>query len=146
MQVIYGTAGVGKTQLALEYAYRHREHYSTIGWLPASRAERAGDSLPTLGITIQPLDPGGPRKGDAANRAAGTCARSDWLLIFDDAPGPEAIAPYLPGGNGHVLVTSRNTGWQAFGMPFLFACWNAARSREFLRRGNVTETPAATLA
>ena len=35
-----------------------------------------------------------------------------WLLIFDNAPGPEAVAGFLPpGGEGRVLITSQNALW-----------------------------------
>ena len=31
-----------------------------------------------------------------------------WLLVFDDAEEPEVLAPFLPTGSGHILITSRN--------------------------------------
>ena len=33
--------------------------------------------------------------------------RGRWLLVFDNAEGPGDITPWLPGGGGHVLITSR---------------------------------------
>ncbi len=36
----------------------------------------------------------------------------DWLLVFDSAPRPQALADYLPrGGGGHVVITSRDQNW-----------------------------------
>ena len=44
--------------------------------------------------------------------------RSGWLLIFDNAPDPAAVAEFLPGaGGGHVLVTSRDSAWQGIADP-----------------------------
>ena len=37
--------------------------------------------------------------------------RSRWLLVFDNAGDPADVAPWLPGGGGHVLITSRERGW-----------------------------------
>jgi len=34
---------------------------------------------------------------------------------FDNAERPQDLAPYLPGGAGHVLATSRRPGWGALG-------------------------------
>ena len=36
--------------------------------------------------------------------------RRRWLLVFDNALGPQDIAEWLPGGGGHGLVTSRAAG------------------------------------
>jgi len=36
------------------------------------------------------------------------------VLIFDNAEDPAALAEYLPGGGGHVVITSRNPGWQSW--------------------------------
>jgi hypothetical protein len=41
--------------------------------------------------------------------------RTRWLLVFDNAERPGDIAPCQPGGDGHVLVTSRAPGWGALG-------------------------------
>src|SRR5579871_4678215 len=38
VQVICGAGGVGKTQLAMEYAYRHANQYRLIWWLPSAEA------------------------------------------------------------------------------------------------------------
>jgi len=39
-------------------------------------------------------------------------AAAGWLLVFDNAPGPEAVVGLVPSvGNGRVLITSRNALW-----------------------------------
>ena len=37
--------------------------------------------------------------------------RSRWLLVFDNAENPGDVTTWLPGGNGHVLITTREQGW-----------------------------------
>jgi hypothetical protein len=43
--------------------------------------------------------------------------RDRWLLIFDNAVQPEDVSPWLPGGAGHVLITSRLQGWDEIAVP-----------------------------
>ena len=40
-----------------------------------------------------------------------------WLLIFDNAEDPEDLAPFLPTGSGHILITSRNQAWTRHAEP-----------------------------
>lgn len=148
VQVIYGTAGIGKTQLALEYAYRHRDRYRTIGWLPSAEPNTLAVHFRRLAQSLNALDFDATAEEIKAAVHRELRKRSDWLLIFDDAPDADAITPYLPGGDGHVLVTSRNSGWHQFGMPFCLRVLERVESREFLRRriGATNDLPAVTLA
>ena len=43
--------------------------------------------------------------------------RGRWLLIFDNAETPADIAPWLPGGDGQVLITSRARAWAELAAP-----------------------------
>jgi tetratricopeptide (TPR) repeat protein len=43
--------------------------------------------------------------------------RDRWLLVFDNAEDPGALARSLPGGGGHVVITSRNPGWHEPATP-----------------------------
>jgi hypothetical protein len=43
--------------------------------------------------------------------------RGRWLLVFDNAESPDDIRPWLPGGGGHVLITSREHRWAELAAP-----------------------------
>ncbi|KAF5621060.1 eukaryotic translation initiation factor 3 [Fusarium tjaetaba] len=43
--VLYGTGGMGKTQIALEYAHRTRRKYSSIFWIDGARNDTAAESV-----------------------------------------------------------------------------------------------------
>jgi hypothetical protein len=43
--------------------------------------------------------------------------RGSWLLVFDNAMDPEDITDWLPGGIGHVLITSRTQAWRQVAVP-----------------------------
>ncbi|MFI6070545.1 FxSxx-COOH system tetratricopeptide repeat protein [Actinoplanes sp. NPDC051343] len=108
---LQGMGGVGKTQLALEYAYRYRAAYDVVAWLNADSEESLESSLHDLGemLGLQSEQVG----ADYARAVVQELSRDKrrWLLIFDNADEPEAIRIYLPHGPGHVLITSRNTSW-----------------------------------
>lgn len=43
-------------------------------------------------------------------------SNGDWLLVLDNVPSMDAVADLIPeGGPGHVIVTSRNRGWERLG-------------------------------
>ena len=108
-----GMGGVGKTQLALEYAYRHAGDFDLVWWL---RAEEPATLLEDYAALAGPLGLAQAGESELAAVAAAVCqelARRDrWLLVFDNANAPDEIEPLLPrGGGGRVLITSRNPSW-----------------------------------
>jgi hypothetical protein len=111
-RALYGLGGVGKTQVALEYAHRYQADYDLIWWIPAEQPQAISLALADLAERL------GIQAGDNAAEAAKAALewlRRDtlgrWLLIFDNAGDPSDLEPYLPAGSGHVLITSRNHGW-----------------------------------
>src|SRR5262249_628041 len=50
---LHGLGGIGKTQLALEYAYRHALEYSAVFWVEAETSEAAISSLQHLADVLQ---------------------------------------------------------------------------------------------
>jgi tetratricopeptide (TPR) repeat protein len=111
-QALYGLGGVGKTQLALEYAHRFMADYDLVWWVPSERAEETSGALADLarkmGLKVS------DNVAEAAEAALEELRRDTtphWLLIFDNADDPKQLEPYLPTGSGHVLITSRNQAW-----------------------------------
>ena len=117
VQALAGMGGVGKTQLAAEYAYRFASGYHVVWWIAAEQAGLIGEQVAALAAGLGCAAPDADM--DAAARAAlGELRRRDrWLLIFDNAESPEDLAAWLPGGAGHVLITSRARGWAEVAVP-----------------------------
>jgi hypothetical protein len=71
-----------------------------------------------------------------------------WLLIFDNAEDPAALARYLPGGSGQVVITSRNPGWQELASPVGLDVFDRSVSTTLLRRhaSRLTEDEAGQVA
>ncbi len=109
---LHGLGGVGKTQLALEYAHRFMADYDLVWWIPSERADEISGALADLarklGLKV------GDNVAEAAEAALEELRRETvphWLLIFDNADDPKQVEPYLPTGSGHVLITSRDQAW-----------------------------------
>jgi tetratricopeptide (TPR) repeat protein len=135
---LQGLGGVGKTQVAVEYAYRHVHDYDVVWWVPADQEILVRSSLaalaPRLGLTgIAP-----ERVEDSVRAVLDSLRRGDpysrWLLIFDNADQPETIRDLMPNGPGHVLVTSRNHRWQSIADTVEVNVFARAESLEFLHR------------
>ena len=135
-QVLLGLSGVGKTQVALEYAYRFMSDYDLVWWIDAEQPEHVAVSLGKLAARLGL--PVGENVADAAKAARDALGAGQpvdrWLLIFDNARDPEAIAGYLPAGGGHILVTARNQAWSSLAEPHEVDVFTREESIEHLRR------------
>jgi hypothetical protein len=104
-----GLGGVGKTQTAVEYAYRHFDEYDYTFWTTARSREAvvSGYSIIAglLGLSL----------AEAQNQTLVVNAvkhwlssHQRWLLILDNADDLSMVRPFIPPGkNGYVLVTTR---------------------------------------
>jgi TIR domain-containing protein/tetratricopeptide repeat protein len=114
VQALYGLGGVGKTQLAIEYAHRFAADYELVWWIDAAQPVLVPEQLAALAARLDV--PRGPTVTATVDRLLAELARrSRWLLIFDNAERPADIADYRPGRAGHSLITSRYPGWGALG-------------------------------
>lgn len=58
---------------------------------------------------------------------------SGWLLIFDNAREPKDLEDFLPkGGDGPVIITSRNSFWSSMAKPLPIQIFKRDESVEFL--------------
>jgi Tetratricopeptide repeat/NB-ARC domain len=134
VQALQGIGGVGKTQLAVEYAHRFADSYDVVWWVSADQAGLTGNQFAELGENLGCVEPG-TGLIDAARQAtlAELRRRRQWLLVFDNAESPADLVPWLPGGNGHVLITSRTRQWAEIAVPVEVDVLTRAESVAILR-------------
>jgi tetratricopeptide (TPR) repeat protein len=108
-QAISGLGGTGKTQAAIEYAYRYRHDYNFVFWVRAATY----DTLLTDFITIADLLHLPEKNEQDQNKVVAAVRQwmithEDWLLILDNADDLTMVDNILPSEwKGHVLLTTR---------------------------------------
>lgn len=121
---ICGLGGMGKTELAVEYAFSRREQFEAVFWLVADDADILAESFARIAqqLGLEDSDVGQDLaasrelvKGWLSNpvRQVANPDQSDdearWLLIFDNVDDLDVLSDYWPTtGRGSVLVTSRD--------------------------------------
>jgi NB-ARC domain len=113
---LHGLGGVGKTQLAVEYAWKHLGGYTAVLWVRADSPEALNANLAGL-VAVLDLPEASEKEQNVQTTAVLGWLKGHkrWLLIADNADTDEAakavrdrLAPNL---GGHVLVTSRLGHW-----------------------------------
>lgn len=113
---VHGLGGVGKTQLAVEYAWKHLRDYAAVFWVKADGPEALDASLAALSAFL------GLPEAKEREQALQTKAVLDWLseherwLLIADGVDDELAVKSLreglpPNFPGDVLITSRLSRW-----------------------------------
>jgi hypothetical protein len=112
---VQGMGGVGKTSLAIEYAYRYRNLYAGACWCPAETRTGLLSALASLAVTLGAASAEEADVEKAAKAALRrlTEQRATWRLVYDNVTAPDAIAAdLLPSAGARVLITSRFSDWR----------------------------------
>jgi len=117
--------GVGKTQLAVQYLFKHKSEYQSVFWISAATRADFQTGFQQIAEKIKCVNEArNDADADAVAKAvlAWLKARNSYLLIIDNLDDISIVQGYLPeicGDNCHVLITTRNqdpTGIPAQGL------------------------------
>jgi len=116
---VSGLGGMGKTQLACEFAWRYGPYFAGgVYWLSFDRAADVPALVAACGgpghMDLRP----GSDFGNLSLKEQGELVRAAWdgplprLLIFDNCEDEKVLNDWMPGpGGSRVLVTSRRGEW-----------------------------------
>jgi hypothetical protein len=139
---LQGMGGIGKTWVALEYAYRYRSSYDLVWWIRSDPTTFIDTEIADLGrrLGLLPNLPQ-PTASDMVRATRRALEQGEpysrWLLIFDNAEDVERVGPFLPQIGGHILLTSRDLGWRDHSRPIALEVFRREESMAHLR-GRVT--------
>lgn len=104
-----GLGGVGKTQIALAYAYQYRPRYKTILWFDASERETLIASFVRAAQYLRlPVAQSSHREVVIREMYQWFIDASDWLLILDGADNLILLSEYMPPmESGHCIITTQ---------------------------------------
>ena len=146
LTAIHGMGGVGKTQLAAEYAYDHAGDYQAVWWIKSEEPAALASDYAAL---AEALDL--PQKQER-DQTVIIAAVSDWLnhnggwlLIFDNAARKEDLRVWLPQNTaGHVVITSRDPNWGGVAKPLEVEVLTRDDAIRFLLQRTRQDDEAAT--
>ncbi|KAI0973577.1 P-loop containing nucleoside triphosphate hydrolase protein [Xylaria arbuscula] len=110
---LFGMGGVGKTQIAVQYAYKNLQHFDVILWIAADNGIAIGQSFRGIANGLGLFD----TDDDQTDAAAAVWKVKNWLIttkttclvMFDNADDLAALKTAWPESIiGSVLLTTRN--------------------------------------
>ena len=149
--VVHGLGGIGKTQLAVEFARKHQHQFSAVFWLDGSSEASLKQSFVDMAQRLprSELTAEGAAQLSDADVAVRECKRwlsiqsnPHWLLLIDnvdrdhrDREDAQAynVQAYFPGSDhGSMLITSRLASLQRLGLGVKVGTVAADQSRAIL--------------
>lgn len=104
-----GLGGIGKTQIAVEYAYRYAHLYTAVLWVRADSHQLLASDFISLTSSLNLKE----KMATNPSQAIGAVkhwlqTQSSWLLIFDNVEDIDSLTEFLPTRrSGSVLITTR---------------------------------------
>ena len=145
------SGGIGKTELAVEFAYRVTDEYSLIWWIDAESKYTIESAYRHLAQDLKLLRGKEYDQRSITSHVKEWLEKNEgWLLIFDNAESEEALTQYLPkDAKGRMLFTTHKKDWDVSIAPtFPLDVFTLDEAVDFLlkREGSTERREAEELA
>ena len=111
---IFGLGGIGKTQIAIEYAYRSRSYYERIYWINgADKVALVSGYAKIAGAANIRLQEKASPESVVEVVQLWLQEIQGWLIIFDNVDDITVVQGFVPmvGSREHVLITTRDNNF-----------------------------------
>jgi len=146
-QAITGLGGIGKTQIAVEYAYRFHQDYQVVLLARAESTEALTTSYVTIARLLNLPEQEAQEQEIAVQAVKVWLQRhSGWLLVLDNADDLSLVPAFLPPAlGGHLLLTTRSFAVGHLASRLEVDTLSAEQGALFLLRRASLIAPDATL-
>jgi len=134
VHALHGRGGIGKSQIALEYAHRFADRYDLVWWIDAEQADQLPVHYTELADRVGVANSEAGAEHNARTLLQHLRDRPRWLIVLDNAENRAAVENWLPEGPGHVLITSRNPNWRDTAQPLALDVFTREDSLAYLRK------------
>jgi tetratricopeptide (TPR) repeat protein len=134
IQAISGLGGIGKSSLAIEFAYKNASDYYLVWWVEADKHSTLLRDYIALAKALKLPEMNSPDHEAIAGAVKSSLEKNQapWLLIYDNAEDPDSIERYLPKFGGHMIITSRNPNWKKFSNVLELGIFDYNEAVEFI--------------
>jgi len=117
VQLLHGIGGVGKSSIALHYAYTHEDEYDFVWWVNAETSDSVLFSYKKFLLELEIITEEDEAAVVIRAMELWFIRNKKWLFIYDDADAADIaggwLEKYLPKRrNGHILITTRS--WDSY--------------------------------
>ena len=145
VKILYGTSGIGKTDLAITFGHKNRDLFSLIWFIPCGTRGLYEKSYRELAEVLNI-----PDQNDLISELInevhlkldnGIDGKKPWLLIFDNVCEIQKVDS-IPKNGGYILMTAQHpTIWWNKNDWMQIPCFNDEEAKELLKQdGNQKES------
>jgi hypothetical protein len=120
-----GLGGVGKTEIAVQFMFKHRDKFDAVFWLQADEVSKLAEEFSQIVVEMGLLSHDDTVDQDVNRKVVkawlenpkkcldssdpASSVKASWLLIFDNVEDLDTLKEFWPSfGTGSILITSRN--------------------------------------